>query len=265
MAIDTKALDQLIIGRVEPHIYAFSTNTIPDYLKVGDTYRPVFERLAEWKKYFPNLEKQFEGSAKINDEVYFRDLSVHDYLEKIKGRRRLLPADLGDGIYYSKEFFKDATPADVGEAIEDIRGDYSARSQRYQFYNAQNRLPETQTYARTEDYPPRPNQAEVIENFKNAVKNGRTNLLMYAVMRFGKSFTAMCCAVEMGAKLVVVVSAKADVKLEWKKTVESHKKFEGYVFLSGDALKEEGIISKTFGEGKKLFAFLLCRTYRVKK
>ena len=256
MAIDTKALDQLIIGRVEPHIYAFSTNTIPDYLKVGDTYRPVFERLAEWKKYFPNLEKRFEGSAKINDEVYFRDLSVHDYLEKIKGRRRLLPADLGDGIYYSKEFFKDATPEDVGEAINDINVDYSARSQHYQFYNAQNRLPETQTYLPTEDYPPRPNQAEVIENFKNAVKNGRTNLLMYAVMRFGKSFTSMSCAIEMDAKLVVVVSAKADVKLEWKKTVESHKKFENYVFLSGDALKEEGIISKKFGKGKKVVCFL---------
>lgn len=38
---------------------------------------------------------------------------------------------------------------------------------------------------------------------------------MYAVMRFGKSFTSLCCAKEMGesgAKLVLVVSAKADVK-----------------------------------------------------
>ena len=60
--------------------------------------------------------------------------------------------------------------------------------------------------------------------------------LMYAVMRFGKSFTAMCCAVEMKARLVVVVSAKADVKQEWKKTVESHFRFEDYVFLDSDSL-----------------------------
>ena len=33
-------LDRIIIGRVEPHIYAFTTNTVPNYLKVGDTYRP---------------------------------------------------------------------------------------------------------------------------------------------------------------------------------------------------------------------------------
>lgn len=51
MAIDTSELDQIIVGRVEPHIYAFTTNTIPNYLKVGDTYRPVAERLTEWKKY----------------------------------------------------------------------------------------------------------------------------------------------------------------------------------------------------------------------
>ena len=37
-------LDKYIIGRVDPYIYAFSTNTIPNYLKIGDTHRPVPER-----------------------------------------------------------------------------------------------------------------------------------------------------------------------------------------------------------------------------
>jgi len=35
--INVDILDEIIIGRVEPHIYAFSTETIPNYLKVGDT------------------------------------------------------------------------------------------------------------------------------------------------------------------------------------------------------------------------------------
>lgn len=35
--MDYSLLDEIIIGRVEPHIYAFSTNTIPNYLKVGDS------------------------------------------------------------------------------------------------------------------------------------------------------------------------------------------------------------------------------------
>lgn len=266
MAIDTKALDQLIIGRVEPHIYAFSTNTIPDYLKVGDTYRPVFERLAEWKKYFPNLEKRFEGSAKINDEVYFRDFAVHQYLETIKGRRRLQLSDLAEGIYYSREFFKEATSDDVKEAIEDIESDYEAKSQRYQFYNAENRLPETTKFARTDSYPTRPNQDEVIKKFENAVKNDRTNLLMYAVMRFGKSFTSMCCAVKMSAKLVVVVSAKADVKLEWKRTVESHVSFADYDFITSKDLKSNKyLISVKIRSGRRVVCFLTLQDLKDKK
>ena len=59
---------------------------------------------------------------------------------------------------------------------------------------------------------------------------------MYAVMRFGKSFTSMCCATEINANIVVVVSAKADVKEEWKKTVESHVRFAAYDFLTGEQL-----------------------------
>ena len=58
--IDKTVLDEIIIGRVEPHIYAFTTNTIPNYIKVGDTYRPVSVRLKEWEEHYPNLEKKFD-------------------------------------------------------------------------------------------------------------------------------------------------------------------------------------------------------------
>ena len=52
-------LDKIIVGRVEPHIYAFTTNTIPNYLKVGDTYRPVSVRLIYWKLVYPELKKEY--------------------------------------------------------------------------------------------------------------------------------------------------------------------------------------------------------------
>ena len=35
MAIDTRVIDAIIHGKIEPKIYAFHTGTIPDYLKVG--------------------------------------------------------------------------------------------------------------------------------------------------------------------------------------------------------------------------------------
>ena len=258
---DLSILDSLITGRVEPHIYAFTTNTIPNYLKVGDTYRPVSKRLSEWREYFPNLEQKFEGSAKITEDVYFRDFAVHYFLESEKRRIRLEPTDLPEGVYYSREFFREATVGDVEEAIADINDDYHSKTGRYHYYDAKTQLPTTEKYASTGEWFPRPNQQATIDAFKRAVDNGRTHLLMYAVMRFGKSFTSMCCAKEMGAKLVVVVSAKADVRDEWRKTVESAENFRNdYEFFSSADLENNySIVTDTLDhptDPKKVVVFL---------
>ena len=68
---DLSVLEHIIVGRVEPHIYAFTTNTIPNYLKVGDTYRPVNVRLNEWREYYPSLKKEYEEKAMVNEDVFF--------------------------------------------------------------------------------------------------------------------------------------------------------------------------------------------------
>lgn len=254
--MDYSLLDEIIIGRVEPRIYAFSTNTIPNYLKVGDTYRPVAVRLKEWEAHFPALKKEFDSIAKI-DDVYFRDFAVHKFLETEKSRMRLLLSDIPADVYYSKEFFKDASVEDLEEAIEDIKRDFSAKTQKYSFYNAETLKPEDIVFQRTEKYPMRPNQEDTVEAFKKAVANGRHNLLMYAVMRFGKSFTSMCCAVANNDSLVVVVSAKADVLPEWKKTVESHVLFADYDFISAKNLSRNNhLIAEKLSSGKKVVVFL---------
>ena len=253
-------LDKFIVGRVEPHIYAFTTNTIPNYLKVGDTYRPVKVRLDEWKDYFPNLvhETNWEWLAKTENGKYFRDFAVHYYLEVIRGFHRLQKTDIDDLPYYSREFFEQAKPEDVDKAILDIEA-YAKQideSRTYQFYSEE-RLPEEIHYARTDTYEPRPNQAETIENFIKAREAGRRHLLMYAVMRFGKSFTSMCCAKKMEAKIVLVVSAKADVRNEWKKTVESHVYFENYDFLDSVLLQGTySAIGSRLKNGKNVVVFL---------
>ena len=250
-------LDNIIFGRVEPHIYAFTTNTVPNYLKVGDTYRPVSKRLNEWREFFPELEKQYENKATIDEETYFRDYSIHQYLENDLNKQRLKPGDLENGIYYSREFFKDTQILDIDNAIEDIKENYKDNSSKYEYYSSNNRLPQTYHYQRGGNWDLRPNQKAAVDSFTKAVKNGRRNLLMYAVMRFGKSFTSLCCALKMNAKTVLVVSAKADVKDEWKKTVESAGNFFEYVFLeSSDLLANENVISEKHSEGKKVVIFL---------
>jgi len=250
-------LDEIIVGRVKPHIYAFTTNTIPNYLKIGDTYRSVSKRLSEWKIHYPKLEKKYERKAVIDDNLYFRDYSVHQYLEYDLNKQRLQSIDLKNDIYFSKEFFKNTEPIDIDNAIEDIKINYRNNTNKYDYYSSLNRLPETFHYKRGKKWTLRPNQQQVVDNFLNAIKNGRNNLLMYAVMRFGKSFTSLCCALEMDAKIVLVVSAKADVKDEWKKTVESAGNFYQYVFFDADdLLNNENIIKETLTKGIKVVLFI---------
>lgn len=257
-AINVDILDHLIIGRVEPHIYAFTTETIPNYLKVGDTYRPIAVRLNEWRKSFPNLEKIFQDVAKVDDETFFRDHAVHYFLEKQRDRKRLQKTNHDDFPYYSNEFFQFATDQDIRDALIDIRDGYRANDPKYQYYKfSKSHVPIIHTYERTQSFLPRPNQQETILRFESAIAKGRTNLLMYAVMRFGKSFTSMCCASSMSARIVVVVSAKADVKEEWKKTVESHVRFKSYSFLDSHALlRDETAITQKLASSESVVLFL---------
>ena len=266
---DISLLDNLIVGRVEPHIYAFTTNTVPNYLKVGDTYRPVSVRLKEWQTYYPKLEKQFENTAKVAENAYFRDYSVHQYLESDLHKERLKPENLDGKIYYSNEFFKNTDASEVADAIADIAYDYESKGNKYKFYNPLTSMPTTVRYASTGYWEPRPNQQATINAFKKAVESGRTNLLMYAVMRFGKSFTSMCCAKEMndglGARLVAVVSAKADVKEEWRKTVECAENFRNdYEFLSSvDLERNHRIVTDILSKDEGINNVMLFLTLQV--
>lgn len=255
---EIRELDKIIYGRINPHIYAFMTNTIPNYLKVGDTYRPVNVRIAEWREHYPDLVKKYEVPATIDDETFFRDYAIHKYLEEDLCKHRLAPSDIDEKYYYSKEFFEDTDVSDIEEAIEDIKKDFENKTGKYNFYDPDTQLSIRTIYERNEVWEPRPNQQKVIDNFWKAYHDEhRKNLLMYAVMRFGKSFTAMCCAKKMDANIVVVVSAKVDVRSEWKKTVEKPLLFDGYEFLtSDDLLFGNTVIKDKLEEGKKVVIFL---------
>lgn len=254
----TELLDKLIVGRVTPHIYAFQTGTIPNYLKVGDTYRPVSVRLNEWKQKFPDLIKKYEHKATVADNVYFRDYAVHDYLENSLGKKRLEPEDLStNSVYYSREFFKNVNTSELDEAINDICEQYKLKNSTYAYYDSNKRLAVTVHYERGSKWTLRPNQKEAVDNFIKAVNSGRTNLLMYAVMRFGKSFTSLACAKAINAKTVLIVSAKADVREEWKKNVEQPGNFEGYNFLSSkELLENDNAISDVHAKDETAVIFL---------
>ena len=250
-------LDEVIIGCVKPSIYAFTTDLVPNYLKVGDTCRPVNFRLNEWRQKYPDLVKRFEAEASVDSDVFFRDYQVHEYLLEVEGKKRLDKSSLARGLYYSKEFFKDTSVEDVSEAISDIQKDYKEHSGRYKYFDS-SKLAVIQAFKSEGIWNPYKEQKDTICRFMEAYRNGRKNLLMYAVMRFGKSFTTMCCAKEMDAKIVVVVSAKKDVEREWKANVEKPDNFnKDYIFLKSDNLvADPDIIEKTIKNGKRVVLFL---------
>ena len=239
--IDTTIIDKIIHGKIEPKIYAFHTGTIPDYLKVGDTYRPVGTRLDEWRRpgRFPDLiplDKTW--NARLDESTYFRDLEVHSFLENDKHYERLQPGQF-PAAYYSREFFKGAQEQDIDEAVTDIGKAHAEHLQKYRFYSLEERHSQEYHYTQNAAYPMRPNQKKTVEKFIAAKDKGITKMLMFAVMRFGKSFTSMQCAFAMGAKFVLIVSGKADVKEEWKKTVESHVDFKDYIFCTREDLERD--------------------------
>lgn len=70
----------------------------------------------------------------------------------------------------------------------------------------------------------------------------------------------------MGAEFVVVVSAKADVKPEWKRTVESHVRFTDYDFITSKDLKGNNhLISEKNRSGRKVVCFLTLQDLKDKK
>lgn len=228
---NTELLDNIITGYLPHSIYAFYTNTHPNYLKVGDTSRRVETRLNEWRKIYKNLEKKYEAEAMITDEtneelIFFRDYAVHDYLIKEKKSTRFSEER------FEREFFKEVTPSDIEEGITDIKSEYKKNGDRkYTYYYVGSENSQViDSWERNQCYLPRPNQEEVIRNIITSVEKGRKNLLLYAVMRFGKSNVALWAAKRLESKIIVIVTGKADVKAEWKKNVESHIDFENFVF-----------------------------------
>lgn len=259
--METTILETIIYGRVEPHIYAFQTESVPRYTKVGDTYRPTEVRLKEWGKIIgKELTKIYDepAFADVNGEIYFRDYSVHSYLEG-HGKFRLKPTDPEGNPWFSNEFFSDTESRDITAAVNDIKQSFSnGNPGGYDFYRSIDKSRQEVIERKNLTYKPRQNQQDVIDRFKERVKSrGRLNLLMYAVMRFGKSFTALQCALAMDAKFVVIVSAKTDVKDSWKKTLYEHKDFNDFLFIDASHLQDKSFnLKQSLKEGKKYVLFL---------
>ena len=254
-----KIINKFIKDKHEPKVYTFRTDKVPDSLKVGYTYRPVNERISEWRrKYKDNLSDRTSYSTQVG-EKYFKDTEVHTYLQDVAKKHKLEEDEFEKTEYYCTEFFKDTEIKDVENAVKDIRKDIKTGGGHYRTFSIAKIKDEEEKDITVGPYKPRDIQKEAIEKYVEVTKHGtkKKNLLLYAVMRYGKTFTALCCAKETNARVVVVVSAKVDVKREWKKAVKQIANFKSeYTFVDAREELDDEIIRNIKSKKNKYVIFL---------
>ena len=205
-------------GNFNPQIYAYEVSN-PNYkglLKIGYTTKDVEERV---KAQFPVLQPDekpykivFAMSSMREDGTSFTDKDIHKFLR--------------DNNYKNPngEWFECSVDVVKGAFLA-VRDGYSSFTNRFN------------------DFKLRPEQEQAIEktinyfnSFKNEVNDKPRHFLWNAKMRFGKTFTAYELAKRMKWKRVLILTFKPAVENSWMEDLNTHVDFEGWQFVSRDAL-----------------------------
>lgn len=242
-----------------------------DSIKVGDTNRTVAKRISEWKRKLNDFkivrlkswDAVLDGCGEGIDGKVFRDYTIHKLLEtevnnkyhNEPGDKKIthvniseFPQEYRDNNRCSNEFFRNCTTDDVEHAIEILK--QKCKEHRSDFlYNLNDNteskndddviLPLPDDKREQGKFVDRDIQKETIDKFDKAFKAGKKKMLMYAVMRFGKTYVACRCAQKIpNNKFTVIVTAKPAVRNEWTETVNLHAEFAGYdMYDSGTSSK----------------------------
>lgn len=252
-----------------PCIYAFVTDKVQDAIKVGYTDQHPEKRIAQWKEIYGKDAGEvtclgYWSSEEFNaagERVFFWDHAIHQKIRD-KGYKQLSEDDfmatLTDkgrkvvDIHYSREFFDkykrlitgDLDPDDKEELsevlIEDIikqmRANIKAGTEDFKLYKfdeegkTTSKLADT-TWGDPDSYTNTELQEEAIKNGIQAIKDGKKNILMAAVMRFGKTHATYEIIKGAGLKRVVVCSAKADVRTAWREDINHIHFYKDFVFI----------------------------------
>ena len=236
-----------------PEVYAFRHEMFPNGLKVGFSLYGD-NRLGQWDDIYPGLEVVKRYPTLLDDGKFFTDHPVHGKLIK-NGKRRITREEFPKDTYYSCEFFDDTTGDDVENAVNEVKSDFANGTELHKCKDINTAKFIGKHYKRNENlvYDLRKMQKKIVENFLNAIEHNATEMLCVAPCRGGKCASAMFCAKELKSdsnKVIVVVSAKVDVKDEWQRVVEIPMNFDGYYFLDGEDLNaNSNVIAETKKKG----------------
>ena len=270
-----KDLQDEVLKTNAPIIYAFITTDVPDAIKIGYTDQGAYKRLTQWAAKYKKVKlvgywtsREFNQQAKY---VFFKDFPVHKRVID-KGHYNLTKDDFDKlrkqsnltELHVSREFFRkinDKTHDDkdilsreiIAEIIRQMKEEIKAGNADFTLYE----LLEDGTVSHVDKimenintFDPTPLQQQCIDKAKLAIEEGKTDLLMAAVMRFGKTFTTYQIIKQTGLKYVLVTSAKADTRTAWRNDI-SHKDFiNDFCFIEFDGQVSFLISEKDPTDGK---------------
>lgn len=212
----------------------------------------------EWAGKFPGSVLRHTFPLMLDETHYIRDYYLHEVLADMKfkkvSREELYKAFNSEDAF-SREIFE-CTPEDVFVAYYHIIDMFERGTidwtQVYAIKGA-NKRPEEKF-----EIVFRPMQQDLIDNVVAARAAGRTHLLSYSCPRFGKSACTLGAADALCAKSLLVVSAVASVRDEWRKTVENILNFsDRWTFVDAEMLDADPYVAnKLMEEGKNVLVFL---------
>ena len=273
--------DNSILQTNTPIIYAFITKYAPNAIKIGYTVQGAEQRVAQWQKHYKDAKLLGWWTAtafnQAMQEVYFMDFSVHnrtrargysnlkdkenkfDYDEFI----RLAKEDHIENVHVSSEFFmkyKDMNIKDSNEElntqiiediITEIKDDISNGKDVGKLYSIDKTESVKKFYEKDpDDYENTPLQDQAIQKAIDAMNNGATDLLMAAVMRFGKTHTTYEIIRQKGIKYALVTSAKADVRTAWRDDINHINYIDDFCFIEFDGNYKVLVTEKDKTSGK---------------
>ena len=254
-----------VIKNNGPTIYAFVVDKVKNAIKVGYTDQHPEKRIQQWKDvYEPHGMKVmpigFWSADEFNaagERVFFWDHAVH---EKITGRGfknvneetfyknfSYMTKDELATVHYSKEFFDEYKRLLNGELSFDEREKLSDKliediikqmklnikngTQDFRIFSYETKQEASKEWGSPQTYNNTDLQEEAINNGVAAIKKDAKNILMAAVMRFGKTHAAYEIVKKAKLKRVIVTSAKADVRAAWRDDINHKHFYKDFVFI----------------------------------
>ena len=156
-------------------------------------------------------------------------------------------------VHYSKEFFNnfkkplqgETSPEENAELSEELIGAIIDEMRKnilehindpnyelsFPVYNYDTKEKAEDVWGAPDNYNNTSLQNEAIKNGINAIKRGKKNLLMAAVMRFGKTHAAYEIVKGANIKNVLVTSAKAETRKAWKEDINHEHFYKDFIFI----------------------------------